>query len=245
MKCELLRGICNAAVALVFPELCQVCEQERAGAAAGFVCNRCRAGVRFIGPPFCDRCGLPYPGDITTDFECANCRDLKLHFRFARSAVTTGGPVLECIRRYKYQRALWFEPFLGELLVRQADPELAGGSWDCLVPVPLHATRQREREFNQAERLARRLGAATKLPVRTGLLERVLPTFTQTKLTREQRAENVKGAFIIRKGVRLNRERIVLIDDVFTTGATTSACAGILRKAGAADVCVWTVARGL
>jgi len=79
----------------------------------------------------------------------------------------------------------------------------------------------------------------------TQLLRRVLPTLTQTRLTKEQRAANIKGAFAIRNGAKLNGERIILLDDVFTTGATTSACAKILRKAGAGDVCVWTVARGL
>jgi ComF family protein len=170
---------------------------------------------------------------------------MELHFRSARSAVTTGGAVLEAIHRYKYQRALWFENFLGDLLVRQAEPELRQEKWDWIVPVPLHATKQREREFNQAERLARRLSAASGIPVNSRLLKRVLPTRTQTQLTREQRATNVRHAFVVRPGHRLQGERIIMLDDVFTTGATTSACARVLREAGAGEVCVWTVARGL
>ena len=105
--------------------------------------------------------------------------------------------------------------------------------------------KEREREFNQAERLARHLSAATKIPLNNKLLRRVSPTATQTLLTREQRAANMRGAFAVRAGMKLNGEKIVLIDDVFTTGATTSACAKALRQAGAGDVCVWTVARGL
>ncbi len=111
--------------------------------------------------------------------------------------------------------------------------------------MPLHPTKKREREFNQAERLARRLSAATGIPVHTGLLRRVLPTRTQTLLTREQRAANMRHAFAPRGQPRLRGRRIVLLDDVFTTGATTSACARVLRRAGAAEVCVWTVARGV
>ncbi len=235
----------NAALGFVFPEVCQICEAERATATAGFVCPRCWGTVRFIKPPFCDRCGLPFQGEITSTFECANCRELELHFRSARSAVTTGGPVLEAIHRYKYQRALWFENFLADLLIRQAEPELRVEKWDWLVPVPLYHTKQREREFNQAERLARRLSAATGIPVNTSLLKRVLPTQTQTQLTRQQRAANVRHAFVMRDRSKLGGARIVLLDDVFTTGATTSACARVLRKAGAGEVCVWTVARGL
>ena len=205
-----------------------------------------RRQVRFIRPPFCKRCGLPYEGEITTAFECANCRDLELHFSSARSAVAAGGMVLVAIHRYKYQRALWFENFLADLLIREAAPVLSREKWDWIVPVPLHPTKQREREFNQAERLARPLSLTTKIPMNTRLLKRVEPTRTQTLLTRQQRATNVRNAFSLREHRRrFSGERIVLLDDVFTTGATTSACARVLRDAGAGEVCVWTVARGL
>ena len=201
--------------------------------------------MRFIQPPFCERCGLPYPGDFTTPFECANCREMELHFSSARSAVVAHNVVREVIHRYKYQRALWFEPFLADLFLREALPALRGQDWDFIVPVPLHPVKHREREFNQAERLAAHLSAATGIPLNSKLLRRVMPTATQTLLTRQQRAANMRGAFAVRPGVRLDGERVILVDDVFTTGATTSACAEVLRAAGAGDVCVWTVARGL
>jgi competence protein ComFC len=238
-------GLLDAALGFFYPEICQICRARRATAAEGYVCGTCRQRVKFIAPPFCDRCGLPYEGDITTAFECSNCREMELHFRTARSAVLARDPVLEIIHRYKYQRALWFEPFLAGLLVRQAAPELSKEKWDLIVPVPLHPAKQREREFNQAERLARRLGAATRIPVDRKLLRRVVPTRTQTLLTRPQRAANVCNAFAARRGRRLHGQRVVLVDDVFTTGATTSACAEALLAAGAGEVCVWTVARGL
>jgi ComF family protein len=170
---------------------------------------------------------------------------MELHFSSARSAVAAKTIVLEIIRRFKYRRELWFEPFLADLLLREAAPGLRGQKWDFIVPVPLFSVREREREFNQAERLARHLSAATDIPLNKKLLRRVSPTATQTLLTREQRAANMRGAFAVRGGMKLNGEKIVLIDDVFTTGATTSECAKALRKAGAGDVCVWTVARGL
>jgi ComF family protein len=170
---------------------------------------------------------------------------MDLHFRSARSAVVAGGMVLEVIHRYKYQRALWFEPFLADLLARQAGPVVRGEEWDMIVPVPLHPTKKREREFNQAERLAARFSAVAQIPVNDRLLKRVESTRTQTLLTRPQRAANVRNAFAMRGGQKLEGERIVLLDDVLTTGATTSACAKILLAAGASEVCVWTVARGL
>jgi ComF family protein len=234
----------NAALALCYPEVCQLCGSSRAGPAEGFVCAGCRTKVRFIDPPFCERCGTPYEGQITTVFECANCRDATLDFCFARSAVIAREGVLDIIHRYKYHRALCFEPFLADLLLSRAVPSLATAKWDLIVPVPLHHARLREREFNQAECLAGHLGAATGIPVETSLLRRVVPTRTQTLLSRPERLANVRRAFSMRPGKSLDGQRIVLLDDVFTTGATTSACAKVLRAAGAGEVCVWTVARG-
>jgi ComF family protein len=235
----------NTGLGFFYPEICRICEAERATAKSGFVCSRCWLQVRFIRPPFCGRCGLPFEGDITTAFECSNCREMELYFSSARSAVVAKTIVLEIIHRFKYQRQLWFEPFLADLLLREALPVLRGQKWDFIAPVPLHSVKEREREFNQAGLLARHLSIATKIPLNNHLLRRVSPTMTQTRLTRQQRSENMRGAFAVRNGVKLDGEKIILLDDVFTTGATTSACAKALKAAGAGDVCVWTVARGL
>jgi ComF family protein len=175
---------------------------------------------------------------------CGNCSDIKFHFRFARSAVIANPLVLQVIHRYKYNHALCFEPFLADLLIRQAVPSLKNEKWDLIVPVPLHPAKERERGFNQAERLARHLSRAMQISVNTTLVRRVKPTQTQTQLNREERAGNVHAAFAPRGRKKLNGENIILLDDVLTTGATTSACARVLRKAGAGDLCVWTVARG-
>lgn len=230
----------------VYPEVCQICGNEHATASEGFVGAGCWQKVRFVRPPFCERCGLPFEGDITTGFECTNCRELELHFRSARSAVIADKRLmLDIIHRYKYRRALWFEPFLADLLIREAAPILMKDKCEMIVPVPLHPAKRRERGFNQAERLARQLGRATGIPVNTKLLERTEPTQTQTRLSRKERAENVQGAFALRPGAKLDGGRFVVLDDVFTTGATTSACAKVLLSSGADDVCVWTLARGV
>jgi competence protein ComFC len=240
-----LRRTLNAGLALLYPEVCQLCKAEPATARAGFVCGKCWAHVRFIRPPFCERCGLPFPGDVSTIFECTNCRELDLHFSSARSAVVAKSVVLEAIHRFKYSRALWFETFLADLLLREAAPALRREQWDFLVPVPLHPLKEREREFNQAARLAAHLARSTGIPLNQNLLRRAHATATQTLLTREQRAANMHRAFAVPPGADLQGRRLVLVDDVFTTGATTNACARALRDAGAAEVCVWTVARGL
>lgn len=235
----------EAILSFLYPEVCQICGLERAGARDGYVGLKCREQVRFIEPPFCQRCGLPFEGAITTSFECSNCRDKRLHFCWARSAVSAKGIALDVIHRYKYQRAVWFEDFLADLLVRQAKPSLSSDDWDCLTAVPLFSARRREREFNQAERLAHHLSLATGIPLRTNLLQRTRPTEVQALLNRAERALNVKGAFAVVPGAECDGERIVLVDDVMTTGSTTNSCAQSLTAAGANRVAVWTVARGI
>jgi ComF family protein len=238
----------EAALGFLYPPVCQLCGNHRAGPGEGYVCGPCwnrPGGVRFIRPPFCERCGLPFEGAVTTSFECSNCRGLELDFTSARAAVVASEVVLEVIHRYKYGRALWFEPFLAGLLVREARPALAAVAWDAVVPVPLHPLKQREREFNQSARLAARLSQATDIPLQTRWVRRTRPTRTQTLLTRTERAANMRHAFAPTPGAQIKGARVVLVDDVLTTGATTSSCARALRAAGAAEVCVWTVARGV
>lgn len=235
----------DTGLGFIYPEVCQICGDERATVEDGFVGLECWKRVRFIEQPYCSRCGLPFSGEITNSFTCGNCHDLDLAFRSARSAAIFNDFLKHVLHLYKYNRALWFEPFLADLLIRRAAAALHEEGCDLIVPMPLHRHRRREREFNQAERLSQRLSCHTKIPMNAGLLERVKPTLTQTHLDRAARAENVRGAFALRPGVRLQGQRVVLVDDVLTTGATTNACAKVLRAAGAGEVSVWTVARGV
>ena len=246
MLANSLRNLAETALTFIYPDVCQVCNQARATAPEGYVCSECWRQVRFIVPPMCDRCGLPFEGEISDRFECANCRELDLAFSTARSAVAAKGMVLDVIHRWKYSGALWFEPFLAGLLIREAESALRDSGWDFIVPVPLHPVKHAEREFNQAEHLARHLGRAAQIPVQLNFLRRINPTLTQTRLTRAERTKNMTGAFAPgRDEANIRGKRLVVVDDVLTTGATTSACASVLRTCGAAEVCVWTVARGL
>lgn len=240
-----LRTLMETGLSFIYPDVCQICSQQRATKSESYVCEQCRAAVKLVQPPCCDRCGLPFAGELTNTFECGNCREMELHFLHARAAVAAEGVAREVIHRYKYQRAMWFEPLLAELLISRAEPVIRQEKWDLIVPIPLHPLKQREREFNQAERLAKRLGEAVSLTVNARLIQRTLATRTQTLLTRQERAANMAGAFSMRTPDKLHGERVILVDDVLTTGATTSACARVLKQNGASEVCVWTVARGL
>ncbi len=228
---------------IFYPNLCQICRAERATRPEGYVGIECRKKVKVIEPPFCETCGQHYFGEITQSFRCGNCSDQQIAYTSARSACIFAGPVMEAIHCYKYQRALWYEPFLSQLLLDAALPILSETSWDAIIPVPLFSTRQRGREFNQSERLARHLGRALGVPVLNKVLRRTRPTISQTKLDRTARKENMDGAFDLNQLPETPLVRVILVDDVFTTGATANACAIPLIKNGIQTVVVWTVAR--
>jgi predicted amidophosphoribosyltransferase len=235
----------NTGLGFFYPEICRLCETERATAADGFVCSHCWSHVRFIKPPFCERCGLPFEGDFTTTFECTNCREMELHFSSARSAVVAKTVVLEAIHRFKYQNATWFENFLADLFLREAVPALRGQKWDFIAPVPLHPLKKREREFNQAENLARHLSAATKIPLNT-------KSATACHTHADSDPADARGARE-KYARRVCRPRRRVPDRragdsrgrrVHDRRDDERVCAGVARGRGG-DVCVWTVARGL
>jgi ComF family protein len=240
-----LKSWFDAALSFFYPEVCQLCHDERATAETGYIGPTCQKKIDFINPPFCQICGLPFPGEITNKFTCTFCRDTPRYFNSARAVIAARDVGLELIHRYKYGRSLWIEPLLAGLLVQHAAPVLHLQQWDYIVPVPLHPQKKAEREFNQAERLARPLSDATSIPLETRSLIRIQPTRSQTTLTREERAANVSKAFQVRPAHPFRSKRLVVIDDVLTTSATTNACARVLTDAGASEVCVWTLARGL
>ncbi len=229
----------------LYPNWCHLCDAERAGAEHGYVGEHCRAGVNYVEPPYCQKCGLPFQGALSTPFECSNCREESFDFEFARGSVIAGETVRQALHQYKYHRALWIEPCLSHWLVSAASPVLANQGWTGIVPVPLHPVRHREREFNQATRLARCLGTALGLPVWEDWIIRREPTPSQTRLNRRERAVNVRGAFAATRNASATNQSVIIVDDILTTGATTHAVAQVLMKLGAGRVCVWTLARAV
>lgn len=209
-----------------------------------YMCWECWSAAARVEAPFCDLCGDPVAGAIDHNFICYQCSAEKPAFDGARSAARYDGVVGETLRQLKYEKALWLAPDAAEWLHNCLQAEYPGRLFDLLIPVPLHHVRRRERGYNQAAILAHALGRRLGRPVRPGLLRRIRPTATQTNLTAKERLSNVVGAFKYKRTKRLKDQRVLLIDDVMTTGATVNACAKTLKRGGAASVHVVTAARG-
>lgn len=229
-------------VSLLYPASCEVCaapiEHDE------YLCVECLGSAPRLEPPRCERCSQPFAGAITEAFTCANCHDRVLHFDAAVSAYRSRGVVREVMHSFKYGKRLYLRhPLAAWLAEALEDPRLRDRHFDCIVPVPLHPARERERGFNQAEILAELLARQTGLPVRP-LLQRIRYTTTQTQFDRAQRIENLAGAFRLRRGADVQDCRVLLVDDVLTTGSTLSECAGVLKRAGAASIHAATAARG-
>jgi ComF family protein len=167
-----------------------------------------------------------------------------LHFDAAVSAFRSRGVVRKVMHDFKYGRQLHLRHLLGQWLAETMnDPRLAGRRFNLIVPVPLHPARKRERGFNQAELLARELHRKSRIPVQS-VLRRTRYTTTQTQFDRSERMENLRGAFRLRRGCNVQGLRMLLVDDVLTTGSTLSECAAVLKKGGALSVHAATAARG-
>lgn len=212
------------------------------------MCEGCFEEMPRIAAPFCEVCGEGFPGQIEGSFECPNCSEISFCFEFARAGLDRSREGLELVHRLKYGREIYLGRELGRLAAGAfADRRLGVAleeKWP-LVPVPLHRSRERTRMFNQAEEIGRSVATETGL-VMESLLRRVRRTETQTRLSRKQRLENLKGAFALRRGLGDLQELpgVILVDDVFTTGSTVDACARVLRKAGVGRVAVLTALRG-
>lgn len=220
----------------------------RCGAASPepfrYMCWDCLADTPNVEPPFCVCCGDPVAGDVQHDFTCFACSRKTPSFDFARSAVRYEGAVGEALRALKYDHALWVADDLAEILFACVRAEYPAADFDSVTSVPLYPSRRRARGFNQSDVLGRLLARRMELPYKERTARRIRPTVTQTGLTAPQRAANVHGAFRVGFFARLNGRRILLVDDVMTTGATVDACAAALKKGGAESVHVITVARG-
>lgn len=237
---------------LILPANCHICKLPVKEWSNPYICRICWKKIRFIDGPVCPRCGIPFKSSVTLirspDYLCGTCRKQKFYFTKASALGYYEGTLSETIHIFKYEKKQSMARYMNSLISGSILHGIAKA--DIIIPVPLHKKRLKERGFNQAllivHHIANSIVGAGFKPAPTlsidGLL-RTRWTRPQIELSREERLRNVKGAFAVRDGISFKGKKLLLIDDVYTTGATVNECARVLKKAGAKEVVVFTIAR--
>lgn len=241
-----MHSVWNAALDLLFPARCCACTHT--ADRPGF-CADCRALIETPAAPLCTRCGVPFHTRTGTDHQCGRCLTEPPRFQQARACTlydaddTVTHPLKSVLQRYKYAHEIGLSRPLGALLIERCPLPL--DRYDLIVPVPLHVSRLRWRGFNQSQHLALGLSRAAAIPLDAFALERIRPTRPQVELHEAERRRNVARAFHVARPERVEGRRLLLVDDVYTTGATVNECSRVLLRAGAAQVDVLVLARAV
>jgi ComF family protein len=236
-----LRRIPRAAADLILPPTCPGCGGAVADSHA--LCARCWSAIRFIAPPICPVYGTPFSYEMGEGIVSAEALADPPPFRRARSAAIYG----DVARRLVHQLKYYDRPHLAHVMamtMRRAGHDLFSGS-GLIIPVPLYRWRLWARRFNQSAALGEALSKLTGIPANPHVLQRIRPTKQQVGLSAQQREENVRGAFRVAPGHAqdIAQASVLLVDDVYTSGATAKAATRALLRAGAASVDVLTFAR--
>lgn len=228
---------------LLFPGRCRVCQTGHPDGVP-FICPACWEAVHPFAFPWCPQCGRPFasPETLTAspDHRCGPCRTDPPLFDTARAYGPYEGTLKEALHLFKYSHKMALAiPLAERMAVRMAEfPPV-----DALLAVPLHPRRLRRRGFNQSLLLAQALSQRAGMPLLADALQRVRRTRPQIGLDDQERKRNVRGAFAVIQPERIAEKRLLLVDDVLTTGATADECARVLRKEGAGSVHLLTAAR--
>ena len=217
---------------LVLPAPCRICEKTTVNEDQPFFCNHCWAGIRPIPSPVCPCCGDSFASSVALEYSpghlCGECREKSPAFDSARAVGYYQGVLAEAIRLFKYQSKTRLGRHLVVLLAEEARRmSQAQEGLDLILAVPLHRARLRQREFNQSLLLAHRLCRELSVPLSIDALERIRWTRPQVELDGEERRKNVRKAFTVKRPNQVAGRRILLIDDVYTTGATVNECAKV------------------
>jgi ComF family protein len=221
------------------PRLCLFCGAAVGEEAAVAVCSDCEGQIEWVESPLCTCCGAVFASRDGADRVCGDCIADPPPFTRARAAAIYDGPAAQAIKRFKFTRQMAYLPVMQQWLQCPLCLELVADA-DLIVPVPLHPKRLKQRGFNQALLLAR---AFPGIPLGRETVVRVRHTVPQVELKPKERRDNVKGAFAVPDPALVKSRNVLLLDDVYTTGATVRECAKVLRKAGARQVDILTVAR--
>ncbi len=226
------------------PPQCPCCERFSEEGKQGF-CSNCLSQIRWIEPPFCSICGIPFISREVETHPCGACVTHRKYFTIARALGAFEGSLQEAIHRWKYEGKTYLTPFFASWMAEGLNRYWEPGSLDLLIPVPLHTRRLRERGFNQALLLVKDLSRRTGIPYRKTILQKKKSTIPQVNLSRAEREKGLRGTFHVIGKEELSGLSVLLIDDVYTTGATVNECSKVLLKGGAERVDVLTLAHAI
>lgn len=237
---NILLSMLKAGLDILIPPRCLKC--STLVDIQGTLCPSCWASITFIDSPLCERCGFPFEHDMEGEALCGACIEAPPLYEKARSLMVYNQEARDLILYLKHGDGTHLAPYITDWMLKFA-PE----AYDLIVPVPLHWTRLFWRSYNQSALLGNALSKSLGIPTLPDALVRQRRTPSQGGLSRKGRNENVKGAFAANKKhiSLLKGKAILLVDDVWTTGATVIECAKVLKKAGATSIYILTIARAM
>ncbi|MCS6294151.1 MAG: ComF family protein [Nitrospira sp.] len=239
-----LPGLIRHAVRFFLPADCATCGVPLTTDPVSLFCTTCWEIIAPLRLARCSQCDRPLPSSVALTYSpthrCHHCTVRPPAYAKAWTLYPYLPPLQDAICLFKYRGKVSLAKPLGQLMIKGLPASLGA---DLVIPVPLHPTRLREREFNQSLLLADQVATHLHLPLSFTNLVRTVPSEPQSTLSRKERMKNLRRAFAVRQPQLIARKRILLIDDVFTTGTTVNECAKVLRKAGAEAVLVLTLAR--
>lgn len=238
-----IKSFCESLVDVVYPLNCLICRAKLNASQYSPLCSDCFSSIKKINPPFCIKCGKPLEIALTPSNKCLNCRKQEYNFDRAWSSTKYDGVMRECIHKLKYNRKFSLGNMFSRILIEFVNKYMEINKFDFIIPVPLHRTKLREREFNQAQMLAEPLSSNFNKRLLSKNIYRIRYTLSQSELSLQERRENIRGAFGISNPELIKGKDILIIDDVFTTGATVNECASLLKRNGAGLIEVLTLAR--
>lgn len=242
-----LRDLSSSLFDLIYPPVCAACGKE-ISVQRSPLCPDCLHSMQKLEPPFCNRCGAPIHGSIKfiDTNKCNACPTEPVHFDTARSVYSYNDPrVKNTIVSLKYRYQTNLSSILSQLLLQGFYAFFQGQSFDGIIPVPLHKNRLRDREFNQAELIAAGISKTYNMEIVNDAVIRKKQTAPQVALSIKQRRTNLIGAFENAWPEKTRGKRILVIDDVFTTGTTTNEVCSEIRRGGASYIAVLTLARAI
>lgn len=240
----LLNRLIKGFLDILYPRICLVCKKKLPEFSIdNAVCRKCWDTIEKNTPPFCGSCGRHFQAPDISKNTCPECEDKKFYFDRALSPFRYEGTIKELIHGFKYENKRHLGALLSaELIKFIKEYDLPIKTLNAVIPVPIHAVKLREREYNQSQILSEYIAKEFNKEILNGTLIRRRWTKTQTDLRLEERLKNIKGCFCLKQPDAICKKNILLVDDVLTSGATASEAARVLKNGGADCVYVLTVA---